>query len=117
MLTSSILAAGDVLVGYGVPHLDTSAYGDGVTTVVLAVVAFVIGCFIGSFLNVVIWRVPNGISLVNPKRSFCPNCKSPIRWHDTTYPSSRTWCCTANAVTAKSRSPGDIRWLNCSAGS
>lgn len=82
MLTSSILAAGDVLVGYGVPHLDTSAYGDGVTTVVLAVVAFVIGCFIGSFLNVVIWRVPNGISLVNPKRSFCPNCKSPIRWHD-----------------------------------
>ncbi len=82
MLTSSILADGDVLVGYGVPHLDTSAYGDGVTTVVLAVVAFVIGCFIGSFLNVVIWRVPNGISLVNPKRSFCPNCKSPIRWHD-----------------------------------
>ncbi len=82
MLTSSILAAGNVLVGYGVPHLDTSAYGDGVTIVVLAVVAFVIGCFIGSFLNVVIWRVPNGISLVNPKRSFCPNCKSPIRWHD-----------------------------------
>lgn len=82
MLTSSILADGDVLVGYGVPHLDTSAYGGGVTTVVLAAVAFVIGCFIGSFLNVVIWRVPNGISLVNPKRSFCPNCKSPIRWHD-----------------------------------
>ena len=30
----------------------------------------------------VIWRVPNHISLVNPKRSFCPNCEAPIAWYD-----------------------------------
>lgn len=58
------------------------AYGDTVTTVVAAVFAFVLGCVIGSFLNVVIWRVPNHISLVNPKRSFCPNCKAQIAWYD-----------------------------------
>lgn len=58
------------------------AYGDTVTTVVAAVFAFVLGCVIGSFLNVVIWRVPNHISLVNPKRSFCPNCKAQIVWYD-----------------------------------
>ncbi|MEJ5921114.1 prepilin peptidase [Bifidobacterium thermophilum] len=61
---------------------NTLAYGDTVTTVVVAVFAFVLGCVIGSFLNVVIWRVPNHISLVNPKRSFCPNCKAQIAWHD-----------------------------------
>ncbi len=60
----------------------TIAYGDTVTTVVVAVFAFVLGCVIGSFLNVVIWRVPNHISLVNPKRSFCPNCKAQIAWYD-----------------------------------
>ena len=60
----------------------TLAYGDTVTTVVAAVFAFVLGCVIGSFLNVVIWRVPNHISLVNPKRSFCPNCKAQIVWYD-----------------------------------
>lgn len=61
---------------------NTLAYGDTVTTVVAAVFAFVLGCVIGSFLNVVIWRVPNHISLVNPKRSFCPNCKAQIVWYD-----------------------------------
>ena len=34
-----------------------------------------IGAAIGSFLNVVIYRLPRGISLSNPKNSFCPNCK------------------------------------------
>ncbi|MBS1706700.1 MAG: prepilin peptidase [Armatimonadetes bacterium] len=35
---------------------------------------FYIGAAIGSFLNVVIYRMPRGISLGNPKHSFCPNC-------------------------------------------
>lgn len=33
------------------------------------------GVTIGSFLNVVIWRLPRGKSLVTPAHSFCPNCE------------------------------------------
>ncbi len=40
--------------------------------------AFLIGASIGSFLNVVIYRVPLGMSVNNPKRSFCPKCEKPI---------------------------------------
>ena len=40
--------------------------------------AFVFGCCIGSFLNVCIWRVPRGMSIVSPP-SHCPNCGHEIR--------------------------------------
>lgn len=40
--------------------------------------AFLIGGCIGSFLNVVIYRVPLGMSVNEPKRSFCPKCQKPI---------------------------------------
>ena len=35
----------------------------------------------GSFLNVVVYRLPAGKNLAFPG-SFCPKCKHPIRWYD-----------------------------------
>lgn len=44
---------------------------------------FVIGSMVGSFLNVVIYRLPrNCLSVNNPKRSFCPSCKTTLKWKD-----------------------------------
>ncbi len=40
-----------------------------------------LGACIGSFLNVVIHRLPRDQSLVSPP-SHCPGCKTPIRWYD-----------------------------------
>jgi leader peptidase (prepilin peptidase)/N-methyltransferase len=45
------------------------------------VFAAVFGGSIGSFWNVVVYRLPNGISLSRPP-SHCPKCKTPIRWYD-----------------------------------
>lgn len=39
------------------------------------VFGLMIGATIGSFLNMVIYRLPRGLSFSEPKRSFCPNCK------------------------------------------
>ncbi len=44
----------------------------------LPAIAFAMGACIGSFLNVVIYRVPLGISVNEPKRSFCFSCKKQI---------------------------------------
>jgi leader peptidase (prepilin peptidase)/N-methyltransferase len=46
----------------------------------LLVAAGVLGAVVGSFLNVVVWRLPRGESLVRP-RSRCPQCETPIRPH------------------------------------
>lgn len=40
-----------------------------------------VGAFIGSFINVVVYRMPSGISLVFPG-SHCPICKHRIRGYD-----------------------------------
>lgn len=41
----------------------------------------VLGALVGSFLNVVIWRVPRGESVVSPP-SHCPSCASAIAPYD-----------------------------------
>lgn len=40
-----------------------------------------IGACIGSYLNVIIYRLPRGMKTTQPARSFCPNCKAPIPWY------------------------------------
>ena len=50
----------------------------------VSVVVGIIGVFgllIGSFLNVVVYRVPAKRSIVSPP-SACPHCGAPIRWAD-----------------------------------
>ena len=48
---------------------------------VLVVLAAVGGLLVGSFLNVVAWRLPRGESLVAPG-SHCPGCDAPVRPYD-----------------------------------
>jgi leader peptidase (prepilin peptidase)/N-methyltransferase len=43
--------------------------------------AFVLGLVVGSFLNVCIYRIPAGLSIVSPPSS-CPKCNHQIRWFE-----------------------------------
>ena len=47
----------------------------------VAALAGVVGLLVGSFLNVVVYRVPRALSVVHP-RSFCPRCETPVRSTD-----------------------------------
>ncbi len=51
----------------------------GVPEIFICAVVFVFGAVIGSFLNVVIYRVPNELSLL--PGSACPNCKQAIKFY------------------------------------
>ena len=46
---------------------------------ILMWIGFFVGSCLGSFLNVVAYRVPRGVSVVRPG-SNCPSCKTPISW-------------------------------------
>ena len=48
---------------------------------VLHVIVILLVAGIGSFLNVVIYRLPRGMSVDKPRRSFCPSCKKTIPWY------------------------------------
>lgn len=40
-----------------------------------------VGLCLGSFLNVVIYRLPLGLDVSRPRWSFCPSCENRIAWH------------------------------------
>ena len=50
-------------------------------TMVLAIAAAILGACIGSFLNVVAWRLPRQESVVLPP-SHCPRCGTQLQWFD-----------------------------------
>jgi leader peptidase (prepilin peptidase) / N-methyltransferase len=49
--------------------------------IALCVLTAVLGLAVGSFLNVVVWRVPRGESVISPP-SHCPVCEHPVRPRD-----------------------------------
>ncbi len=46
------------------------------------VLVFIYGLILGSFFNVLIYRLPLNISILNPKRSFCISCNKQIKWYE-----------------------------------
>ncbi|MDR1038626.1 MAG: prepilin peptidase [Deltaproteobacteria bacterium] len=55
----------------------------GAAGAAMSVAVLLLGLAVGSFLNVVIYRFPReGLSLISPRRSFCPACRTGIAWHD-----------------------------------
>ena len=45
-------------------------------------VVLVFGLVCGSFLNAVIHRLPRGVGLSRPRRSFCPQCGRSLPWYE-----------------------------------
>src|SRR5438045_101931 len=51
-------------------------------TLTFLILSAALGLIVGSFLNVVIYRLPRDMSVAQPSRSFCPHCRAAIAWHD-----------------------------------
>lgn len=49
---------------------------------VIEIFLWLLGLCIGSFLNVVVFRLPRGLSVRFPRRSFCPQCDHAIAGYD-----------------------------------
>lgn len=47
---------------------------------IVIIFLFTVGLVVGSFLNVLIYRLPHNLPILG--RSFCPHCKKKIAWHD-----------------------------------
>lgn len=68
--------------------------------------ACAMGACIASFLNVCIWRLPRGESVVSPP-SHCPNCNARIRWYQNI--PILSWCCLRGRC-ANCHKPISIRY-------
>ncbi len=51
------------------------------SSMLFSIFNFLLGTIIGSFLNVVIYRIPNNQSIISPP-SHCPVCKNRLKWND-----------------------------------
>ena len=67
--------------GNGGTPLNISIKENMTLTFFLFTMAFVLGACIGSFVNVCIYRIPAGLSIVHPPSS-CPGCNTRIRFYD-----------------------------------
>ncbi|MCG9479659.1 MAG: prepilin peptidase [Actinomycetia bacterium] len=50
--------------------------------ILIYIILFIAGLIVGSFLNVVIYRIPRGLSIYKPTFSICPRCKARIAFYD-----------------------------------
>lgn len=50
-------------------------------SILIALIVFIIGLMIGSFLNVIIYRLPE-LQTILKTRSHCPKCKAELKWYD-----------------------------------
>ncbi len=48
--------------------------------IMIGIMVFIFGMLIGSFLNVVIYRIPKGESIAFPA-SKCQSCQTPLKWY------------------------------------
>ncbi len=67
------------------------------------------GLVVGSFLNAVIHRLPRGIGLGHPRRSFCPQCGRSLPWYENIPVFSWVWLrgrCAGCGVGIPVRYPG-----------
>lgn len=62
--------------------MDVSTLSDTQQQAIIAFALGVIGLSLGSFLNVVAYRIPRGQTPTRPRRSHCPACDAEIRARD-----------------------------------
>jgi prepilin signal peptidase PulO-like enzyme (type II secretory pathway) len=55
---------------------------DFILQLVLLIACAAIGATVGSFLNVCIYRIPIGLTVTQPPRSFCPRCRHQVEARD-----------------------------------
>jgi prepilin signal peptidase PulO-like enzyme (type II secretory pathway) len=71
------------ITGRRLPAVDTSGLAmiQWVAAVNIFIFVFAFGAIVGSFLNVVVYRLPRGLNLVSPP-SACPHCGTRLTWRE-----------------------------------